>query len=246
MVMINSKYEYLREFIESLPDRFEKEGEEIYTGRNLIKVMNVDGLEVNVKRYGVPAWLNRIIYSFFRKPKGERAFQYPQVLLEKGFETPVPIAYVEEKRQGLINYSYFISIQSPYRRSFYEFGDADIDTCRDVVIAFALYTAALHEAGIMHKDYSPGNILFDELDGNWHFSLVDINRMYFGKVSIEKGCANFARLWGQKPFFELLAKEYAVARGSDAETCLKWMMSYRRKFWIRFSKKHKVKYRLEL
>lgn len=246
MVMINSRYECLREFIESIPSIFEEEGRIIYTGRNLIKVIQMDGLEINVKRYGIPAWPNRIIYSFFRKPKGKRAFLYPQVLLDKGFETPMPMAYIEEEKQGLIRYSYFISIQSPYRRNFYEFGDADIDTCRDTVIAFAKYTAALHEAGIMHKDYSPGNILFDELDGNWHFSLVDINRMYFGKVSIEKGCANFARLWGQKPFFELLAKEYAAVREADAETCLKWIMGYRRKFWTRFSKKHKVKYTLEL
>lgn len=244
-IIINPKYDYLQEFIKSLPFIFEKEGKTIHTGRNIIKVMPVGGLELNVKRYGVPVFFNRIIYSFFRSSKGKRAYAYPQALLSKGFETPEAIAYIEEKKCGLIGYSYFVSIQSPYRRKFYEFGDADINTCRDVVIAFARYTAALHEAGIMHKDYSPGNILFDKRDGTWHFSLVDINRMYFGEVSLEKGCANFARLWGQKAFFKLLAEEYAAARGADRKQCVDWVLAYRKKFWMRYKKRHELKFYLE-
>ena len=79
--------------------------------------------------------------------------------------------------------------------------------------AFAEFTARLHEAGILHLDYSPGNILYDKIGEEYHFSLVDINRMHFGEVDIKKGCANFARLWGQTPFFILLGKEYAVREG---------------------------------
>lgn len=243
---INPDFEHLRGFIEELPAKFDKEGKVIYSGRNLIKVMTVKGLEINVKRYGVPALINRIVYSFFRAPKGRRAFTHPQILLSKGFETPVPIAYIEERKWGLISSSYFVSAQSQYRRNFYEFGDADIAGCKDIVTAFARYTAALHEADVLHLDYSPGNILFDEIGGQYHFSLVDTNRMYFGKVSIKKGCSNFARLWGQKPFFELLAKEYAAARNADKNLCTKWVFAYRKKFWTYFSRKHKVKYKLEL
>ena len=54
-IKINPKYEYLRAFLESIPDVFEKEGRVIYTGRNLIKVMEVpDGTVINVKRYHAP------------------------------------------------------------------------------------------------------------------------------------------------------------------------------------------------
>lgn len=246
LIQINPAYIPLQGFIKSIPSRFEKEGKTIYASRNIIKVMSASGMEFNVKRYGIPAFMNRIIYSFFRLPKGKRAFAYPRQLLSKGFETPVPVAYVEQRVCRLIRYSYFISLQVPYRRNFYEFGDADIDDSREIVIAFARYTAALHEAGIMHKDYSPGNILFDKVDNTWHFSLVDINRMYFGKVSIEKGCANFARLWGQKSFFILLAKEYAIARKADPEVCVQWVLDYRKKFWMRYQRKHPVEYKLEL
>lgn len=244
-IITNPQYEYLQEFIQSLPTIFEQEGKTIYASRNIIKVISVDGLELNVKRYGIPAFFNRIIYSLFRTPKGKRAYTYPQKLLSKGFETPIPVAYIEQRVGGLIGHSYFISLQVPYRRKFYEFGDADINTCREIVIAFARYTAALHEAGIMHKDYSPGNILFDELGGVWHFSLVDINRMYFGKVSIEEGCANFARLWGQKAFFTLLAEEYAAARGASKEQCVEWVLAYRKKFWMRYQRRHPMEFHLE-
>lgn len=245
-IIVNPAYEHLRDFVENMPAKFDKEGRIIYSGRNLIKVMEVDGIEINVKRYGIPAFANRVVYSFFRIPKGRRAFVYPQMLLEKGFETPVPIAYVEERRCGLIRHSYFVSMQSPYKRNFYEFGNAKVEDCRDVIVAFARYTADLHQAGIMHRDYSPGNILFDKIDGEYHFMLVDINRMNFGKITVDMGCANFARLWGQKAFFELLAKEYARARHADETYCRERVLTCRKKFWTYFAKKHVVKYNLDL
>lgn len=244
--VINPKYLVYEKEFHKIPHRFDMEGRVIYEGRNLIKQFCVGDLDLNVKRYKIPNLFNRIVYTFFRLSKGKRAFIYPAKLLEAGFETPEPVAYIEEKKLGLIYYSYFISIQSPYRFDFYQFGDAQIEDCSDVVIAFAQYTARLHEAGILHHDYSPGNILFDKVEDKYHFCLVDINRMSFGEVSVEKGCANFARLWGQPAFFELLAKEYAKARGADEEYCRNKIMVARKKFWKRFSKKHEVKYKLEL
>lgn len=68
--IINSKFNALKPFVDSLPYIFEDNGETIYTGRNLIKVFDVDGLKVNVKRYGIPFFINRVVYSYLRKPKG--------------------------------------------------------------------------------------------------------------------------------------------------------------------------------
>nr|WP_203558434.1 lipopolysaccharide kinase InaA family protein [Bacteroides sp. 519] len=243
---MNPKYTILESFINSIPQIFQDEGKEIYGGRNLIKVFSYNGLEINVKRYAIPNVFNRFIYSFIRKPKGLRAYTYPKTLLDKGFETPEPIAYIENRKAGLIEYSYFISIQSPYKFRFYQFGDANAEEYKDIIVAFAHYTARLHEAGILHKDYSPGNILFDKIDGEYRFSLVDINRMRFGKVDLETGCANFARLWGQIPFFEILASEYAKARNADEAYCRKQIMYYRKRFWKRYAKRHQVGFKLEL
>lgn len=111
-IKINPKYEEMRSFIERIPDVFEKEGRVIYTGRNLIKVMEApDGTVINVKRYHVPKGPNSLIYSLgIRKPKGERAFEYPMILEKKGIGTPTPIALIEERNAiGLLGYTYLIT-----------------------------------------------------------------------------------------------------------------------------------------
>lgn len=245
-ILLNPAFESLRPFVESIPRIFEKEGVTIYKGRNEIKVIRAGETHINVKRYKVPMLFNRIVYTFFRKSKGFRAFTYPQQILEKGFETPEPIAYIETKKCGLIGYSYFLSVQSPYTRTFYEFGNAREEAYKEVVKAFARFTAHLHEAHIFHKDYSPGNILFDRVEGEYRFSLVDINRMTFDEVSMEKGCANFARLWGQTSFFELLAAEYAKERGFNVQECTRLVLDARFKFWTKMKKKGRVEFDLDI
>ena len=87
--MINPKYEYLREYVERIPKDFETIGTVIHSGRNLIKMITVDGLDINVKRYTIPPLINRIAYAFFRPSKGKRAFVYPEKLLEKGLKPHV-------------------------------------------------------------------------------------------------------------------------------------------------------------
>lgn len=245
-IFIRPEYRCLSDFIKKIPQHFDHEGEVLYARRNVIRKMRVGEFELNVKRYGVPSFFNRLIYTFFRKSKGWRAYTYPDRLLASGIETPHPVAYIEERRGGLLHYSYFVSIQCPYTRNFYEFGDARIADCRDVVSAFAKFSARLHDAGILHLDYSPGNILFDRVENEWRFSLIDINRMRFGTVSVEQGCANFARLWGQVDFFKQLAYDYAAARNAEPEQCCQWVLHYRRKFWQRYRRRHELKFRLEL
>ena len=81
-IRINPKYEGLREWLKTLPERFESEGREIYNLRNVIKVMDAPGgLALNVKRYHKPRFPNSFIYSLgVRKAKGKRAFEYPERL----------------------------------------------------------------------------------------------------------------------------------------------------------------------
>ena len=230
-IRLGRGYESCQAEVEAVVARFDSGGNTVHDGRNTIKTFDTSRGQWNVKRYHRPSLLNRVVYTFLRKPKGLRAFTYPERVLAAGFETPAPVAYVEQRHAGLLAYSFFISEQCPYGRRFYEFGDASVDGCRDIVKAFARFTAGLHEAGIYHRDYSPGNILFDQVDGEWHFSIVDINRMEFGLVDIVKGCANFARLWGQPEWFVQLASDYAAARGADPQECIRLVLEARAKFW---------------
>ena len=89
--VINPAYGRFEDFVRRVPRIFSEEGKTIYKARNEIKVFEVDGVELNVKRYRVPLLINRIIYRFFRRPKAVRAYEYALRLVAKGFETPAPI-----------------------------------------------------------------------------------------------------------------------------------------------------------
>lgn len=89
--IINPAYGRFEDFVRRVPRIFSEEGKTIYKARNEIKVFEVDGVELNVKRYRIPLLINRVIYRFFRQPKAVRAYEYALRLVAKGFETPAPI-----------------------------------------------------------------------------------------------------------------------------------------------------------
>lgn len=244
--IINPRYQHLQDFISRLPEIFESEGEYLHDGRNKIKVFEAEGLRINVKRYRIPLFVNRFVYIYLRQPKAVRAYHYALKLESSGINTPAPIAYILDKSMGLLSYSYFISIQVPYTRRFYEFGNAEMNTENETILkGFARFTAELHEKNIYHQDYSPGNILFDLKENEPEFCVVDINRMEFGPVSMAKGCANFARLWGSPDMFRLIAREYASVRGFDTTATCREILDARRKYWQRAIRRRPAEFKLE-
>lgn len=248
-VLLNLKYRYLEPYIKWLPEIFEERGVTVYQSRNLIKTFTTpDDLQINVKRYHKPRYLNLFLYSLgLRKPKGKRAFNHPAILLKRGVDTPEPVAYIEERSWGLLGYSYFISIQCPYPHLMYELGDAGPELYEPMASAFARFTANMHDKGILHLDYSPGNILWEQTpEGGFRFSIIDINRMSFGQVGMKKGCENFKRIWGPKRFMQLVAEHYARERGFDVSRTVELVMKYRTKFWTRYIKKHDKPFPIEL
>ena len=247
-IKINPKYEHLRSFIESIPDIFEQEGKEIYHLRNVIKVLKApDGTLVNVKRFHQPRSLNRLIYSWnVRTPKGQRAYEYSFLLNRKGINTPEAIALIEERNiLNLLGYSYLITIQCDYPHTLYEIKDAKEEEYKPLAKALSHYAAKMHLAQMMHKDFTPGNILWTKDNEGYQFTIVDINRMYFGNVSIRKGLNNMKRFWGPKLFTEILAEEYAKVRNYNSRKAVDFILKKREKFWRRFSQKHEVPFAIE-
>ena len=248
MIKINKKYEHLRQWLEQLPEQFGSIGEVIYDKRNQLRVVTApDGTLVNVKRYCVPHLINRIVYSTgIRQPKGLRAFTYPARLLQRGIDTPEPIAYIEQRRCGLLGLSYFVSVQSTMGHTLYEVGNAPAGSYEQLAEALGQFTAMMHDREVLHLDYSPGNILWDKDEQGYHFAVVDINRMRFSPVGIEDGCAALCRLWGPKRFIELTARSYATARGFDPDQAVRITMQARNAFWTRYSRRHPIEFPLEL
>lgn len=237
--VINPSYKQLEDFVINLPETFSHSGETIYAERNTIKLFEAEGIEINIKSFKRPIFINQIAYTTFRKSKARRSFEYALKLKEKGFETPAPIAYIEQKEFGLLKDSFYISVNEHFDGIMRELKNGRMDEYKELLFQFAQYTARLHEEKVLHLDYSAGNILYKKKDNNYTFYLVDLNRMIFDKpVDVDTACFNFRRLWGSDSMISFFVEEYAKSRNFDTETCLKKTFEYRKKFWDTFIKNH--------
>jgi len=220
-VFIGDDFQDLSSFVRVLPVHFENGGTLIYEGRNKLKEFEIHGRKLIVKSYQLPHLINRVVYNSFRAPKARRSYQYAQMLRKAGIGSPAPVGFYSTGTWLLFGRSYFVSLKSEcpytYRNLLEETFTGDKEK---VLRAIARTTAALHENGFLHKDYSGGNILFRETDKGIEVEIIDLNRMRFGKVDIETGCKNFERLPGTHEMFVILADEYAKVRGFDADRCL--------------------------
>jgi len=213
--IINPQYKQMKKFIETLPFVFEKQGNIIYNERNILKTYSIDGIEVVVKRYKRPHFINRIAYTYFRLSKARRAYEFALKLLDKDVNTPEPIAYIEQCKGGLLNYGYFVSI---YESEFIDIRQYAAGIIKDDTLLKALsaYIAEIHSKGVLHLDMSPGNILFKKQNQKYVFTLIDINRMKFiPNISDEKCYKSFKRLSKNTEVLNLIAKEYALASKLD-------------------------------
>jgi hypothetical protein len=237
-IQLNQKYSSLADFVRRIPHFFDNQGTLFYEGRNCIKIFEVNGLCLNVKRYHRPLLFNQLIYGFFRKPKAVKAYRNALNVLESGFETPEPIACILEKRFGLLGFSYFVSLHhstgNQIRDYWFSMGEGED---KIFLKAFARYSAELHQAGIYHLDYSPGNILHEKKADGYHFTLVDINRMKFQNVTLEEGCCNFSRLFEYDDAVRIVAEEYAIRRGFDINLCIERMLHHKRSFLVKDKKR---------
>lgn len=235
-VTLSPAYEHLRDWVEKLPGTFDNQGHIIYDARNRIRVIEgPDGALYNVKRYCRPIWLNRLVYTLFRAPKAVRAYENAIRLLHADIATPRPVAYIL-CGEGLLEESYLITEQMAYPHRLYEWGDGLTAGREQAMRAFGQFTARMHEKEILHLDYSPGNILFDAGGDDCRFAVVDINRMYFGPVSIERGCREMGRLWGEEEVYRLIAEGYARERNADTEYCFEQMWQAHQSFWSKRKK----------
>ena len=243
-IVINPEYDYLREWIEQVPSFFEEKGEIVYKGRNFLKIFAIEnGLDINVKRYRKPFFFNRIAYTFFRKSKAARSFQNTLKIAEKGFDTAKAIAYIEIKHSGLLSYSFFISLQCHNVEEIRVCNAGPLSGNEKLIEAFTHYSASLHDAGIYHLDYSPGNILFHEESGKYTFTLVDVNRMRFMPVNYIDGCKSFARLFIDDEIYKYIGEIYSQLRKNTLgkEETGRIITKYKNDFWKRKRRLKRIK-----
>ena len=108
-VKVHPDYKHLNRFIESIPSGMREGDEVLRDERNLLYKTTAGGIVFTVKRYKRPGLFNRFVYTFFRKTKARRSYEYAEQLLQKGIGTSAPAAYIEIKKNGLFDVGYFVS-----------------------------------------------------------------------------------------------------------------------------------------
>lgn len=213
-------------FIKQLPERFTKSGSIIHNARNQIRVYETDGVQINVKKFCIPPIINRVLYSLgWRTPKAKTTFLNATEIAKRGFKTPKPFGYLIERQDGLIDFSYFVSEQVP--------GAAPIrqrtTDKRPLIDSLAEYTVRLHQAGLLHKDYTPGNILYTEQDGKFNFMLVDINRFHIQNrpIGLWRAANNLMQPFEDNESLKLFADAYAKRRQMNRKLCVRYVLFLR-------------------
>lgn len=211
-------------WIEKFTDEFfQSHGTGIHLARNQIKIFDINGQSLNIKKYCIPPVVNRFIYSLgIRRPKAKTTFVNALEIRRRGFNTPQPYGYMIKRRGGLINYSYFFSEQL--------IGVKRIEhhcTDKKLIAAVARFTADLHEKGLLHIDYTAHNILYREENGKYTFYLVDINRFKFrdGPWPVSAVLSNLMKPFENDEMLTYFVQEYATCRGADpniVKKVLRW------------------------
>ncbi len=224
-IIINPKYDFLKDYIEEVPQRFEALTDVLYDVRNVIKTDEVGGIKLVIKSYHRIYLTNRIRYTFFHPSKAKRAFDHGIQLIQNGFLTPDPVAYIESYEYGLLSRSFFICLYTDFTLLSSHLTDYDPELMKDL----AKFTFDLHHHGIYHMDYSNGNILCKKENGHFKFSLIDNNRMKFGKFSYSRRLKNFRRLGLTETQLTEVAREYSRLEKRDEKEAVELLVRYVRR-----------------
>lgn len=196
----------------------------IHKARNEIKTIEFNNENLVIKSFKVPNIINKIVYTFFKDSKAKKSYTNSIKIIDF---VPKPIGYIEFKKFGLIDESYFVSENFEYDFTIREpllnthFLDKE-----DIFRAFAEFTYRLHEDGIFHLDYSPGNILIKKDNKGYIFKIVDINRMEFKALNLDERLKNFSKLWAKDEDLKIIIKEYVKVSKNDEKSCVKIALKY--------------------
>lgn len=172
----------------------------LHQGRNRIGTLALpkrDGrkVEVVIKEFHCRG-VNKL-KSIFLPGKAFKAFSGANALLERGIETPFPVAYLEKRKHLYLDRSYYLSERvtaaEEIRFLFRNLPPAEL---RNLVIFLAAHLLSCHKKNILHRDLSDGNILVRKDDEKtYKFYLIDTNRIKIKRrISLLQRIKNLIRL----------------------------------------------------
>ena len=234
------KFNFLKDYVTDIPENFGSHGKIVHQARNVIEVDDVKDVRLVIKSYRKIYLFNRFCYAHLLPSKAKRAYVYARRLIEKGFNIPEPVAYIECVRKGMLWESYFISTYTDYQplKNIMQLPQME---ARKILDDLALYTWKLHEQHIYHGDYSIGNILFKKGAFAYEFTLIDNNRMKFGRHDFAFRMKNLRRLDLPLTMLAYICQQYAQISGDNELLAMAALLHYRKKRILHNFRKNTLK-----
>lgn len=225
---LNKEFKELEPLLIDIKSNFQTSNNLIHSARNKLKTIKYNNLDIVIKSFKVPNIINQFAYTYLRSSKAKKSYLHALKLEELGITTPQPIGYIEFFSSFLLKESFFLSIQTHYDFTIREvllnkdWPDHDL-----ILQKFGEFSYDIHSKGVLHKDYSPGNILISKIEEKeYRFDLVDINRMEFKELSHNKKMKNLSKLWADEDDMRLIASAYAKKGNLSIEDTSKEMIKY--------------------
>lgn len=243
--IVHPKYKYLQPKFDFLLENFKSSGELIGSEkRNVIKVFELEGFNVNVKSFKKPNLINSFIYGYIRKSKAQRSFEYAQILLSKNIGTPQPFAFYENKTFTGLKESFYFSLQQDVDLMFRNLiFDAAYPNRNEIIKQSAVFFFNIHNQGIEFIDNTAGNTIIKKVgDNKYAFYLVDLNRMSFHKsLSLEQRINNIAKLTTDKYINKIFSEAYAPLFGVSETVFYNMLLAASQNFLDKFNRRKKLK-----
>lgn len=226
---LHPSYLQLQPLIDHIEVHFRRALDVLHAERNEIRVVAFGEEKYVIKSFKCPNPINRVVYGYLRASKAKRSYDYS---LRLGVERcPQPIAYIEQFQYGLFTHSYYISHYFKYDFTIRPLlDDVDFENRHLILEKFAEFTYQLHQSGILHRDYSPGNILIKKQQNNYVFNIIDVNRMQFKHLTLKDKLTNFARLMVDDETMKTILYRYAQLMGKPQDELLNAAINYRNQF----------------
>lgn len=216
--------------------------------RNKIKIFTCNGVEVAIKSFKKPNWINQVVYRFFRESKAQRSYKFATILQQRNIGTPTPIAFWEEYAGLGLQQSYYACEHLPCDLTFRELVEIpDYPEHALILEQFMHFCFDLHEKGVEFLDHSPGNTLIVKTaPGHYQFYLVDLNRMQFHEeMGFDMRMKNLSRLTPKPEMVAQMSQFYAQKyTDKTAEEINALLWQYTDQFQKAFFRKKRIKQRL--
>ena len=135
--------------------------------------------------------------SLFLRGKASRSWRGSMTLVERGIETPPPVAFLENRKGLVLDQSFFLTERvrevREIRSLFRELEPLELD---GLLVSLSRYLRHGHDRGVLHRDLSDGNILVQEnKPGGYRYYLIDTNRIRFKRrMGLLRRIRNLIRL----------------------------------------------------